>query len=394
VPAPYSREAALAVLNGAVDAIVEGHCESRFTAVRDAFLGNFNERGEVGAAVAVVVDGVVVCDLWGGLANRESGATWARESLVDFYSAGKPVVATLLLRLIDEGRVDLDSPVAEYWPEFEQHGKGTATVRQALCHQAGVPAIRRTLTNEDLWSWDAMASALAETAPWFEPGSRHVYHTNTYGHLIGEMVRRVDGRLPGFVLRELNETVGADIFCGLGPDELRRCATVIWDSPMSPGSPPIDTESEASMIWRGYFNPPGYSSVGVVNSIPWRTSQVPSTNGHGTARGLARFYDALIGPSPVLSAALLAEATSAQSTGPCPVLNQDVTFGLGFQPSTPHRPFGPTPSSFGHFGTGGSVGFADPAEGVAFGYVMNHVIPRWQSTRNRALIGAVYDCLK
>ena len=134
-----------------------------------------------------------------------------------------------------------------------------------------------------------------------------------------------------------------------------------------------------------YFNPAGYSSVGVVNTTAWRSAAVPSTNGHGTAGGIARLYGALLEPDRLLSRDLLAEAASPQSQGYCPVLGEDVTFGLGFYPTTPRRRFGPNPRSFGHFGTGGAVGFADPDAGVAFGYVMNHVIPRWQSTREQSV---------
>ena len=140
----------------------------------------------------------------------------------------------------------------------------------------------------------------------------------------------------------------------------------------------------------GYFNPPGYSSMGVVNSSEWRSAQVPSTNAHGTATGVARFYSALLEPDRLLSPGLLAEAVRPQSEGYCPVLGEEVTFGLGFKPTTPRRPVGPNAGSFGHFGTGGAVGFADPDAGLAFGYVMNRVIPRWQSTCNRSLIDAVY----
>ena len=149
-------------------------------------------------------------------------------------------------------------------------------------------------------------------------------------------------------------------------------------------------EGDARMEMLSYFNPPGFSSMGVVNTAAWRGAEIPSTNGHGSARGVARLYGALLEPGRVLSPDLLAEATSPQSEGYCPILHEDVTFGLGFKPTVPRRPFGPNPGSFGHFGTGGAVGFADPAGSVAFGYVMNHVIPRWQSTRNRALMDALY----
>lgn len=145
------------------------------------------------------------------------------------------------------------------------------------------------------------------------------------------------------------------------------------------------------MIALGYFNPPGYSSNGIVNTPLWRSATVPSTNGQATATGVARLYAALIAPDPLLSSALLAEATSVQSSGFCPVLGEEVSFGLGFVPTSERRPLGTSPRSFGHFGTGGALGFADPDAGVAFGYVMNHVVPRWQSTRNRALIDALYD---
>jgi CubicO group peptidase (beta-lactamase class C family) len=142
-----------------------------------------------------------------------------------------------------------------------------------------------------------------------------------------------------------------------------------------------------------YVNPPGYSSLGVVNTPEWRSAEVPSTNGHGTARGLARLYATLLEPGRALSEELLAESTRIQSEGYCPILHEEVAFGLGFKPTAPRRPFGPNARSFGHFGTGGAVGFADPDVDLAFGYVMNHVIPRWQSTRNRALIDAVYGSL-
>ena len=149
-------------------------------------------------------------------------------------------------------------------------------------------------------------------------------------------------------------------------------------------------EGDVLMEMTSYVNPPGYSSLGVVNTERWRRAEVPSTNGHATAAGIARLYAALLEPGRLVSSDLLGEATSPQSEGFCPILHDEVTFGLGFQPTTPRRPFGPNPGSFGHFGTGGAVGFADPVAGVAVGYVMNDVIPRWQSTRNRALIDAVY----
>jgi CubicO group peptidase (beta-lactamase class C family) len=377
-----------------VDAPIGGTCESRFSAVREEFARNFVDRGEVGAGVCVMIDGRVVIDLVGGWADEERRDPWQPDALVNFYSVGKPIVALLALQLVDAGLVGLDDPISSVWPEFAAAGKGAATVRHALCHRAGVPALSEPLTNADLWSWERMAAAVARAEPWWEPGTRHAYHTNTYGHLVGEIVRRVSGELCGRRLRALADPLGAEVWFGVPPAEQHRCASVIFVANPPPADLSFaDLSGDALMTMRSYFNPPGYASMGVVNTPGWRSAEVPSTNGHGTAGGIARLYAALLEPGRLLSKELLAEATTPQSEGYCPILGEDVTFGLGFKPTVPRRPFGPNPRSFGHFGTGGAVGFADPDAGIAFGYVMNHVIPRWQSSRNRALIDALYRSL-
>jgi CubicO group peptidase (beta-lactamase class C family) len=376
-----------------MDVPLAGHCDARFGAVQEEFARNFAERGEVGAALCVVIEGETVVDLVGGWADPQRHRPWRHDTLVDFYSVGKAFVALLALQLVDAGLVALDDPIASVWPEFAAEGKGGATLRHALCHRAGVPAIREPLTDDDLWDWDRMAGALAATTPWWEPGTRHAYHTNTYGHLVGEVVRRVTGEPCGTRLAALAGPLQADVHVGLPPGTQERCATVLFESPGLSGPLDDTLQGDARMELLSYVNPPGYSSIGVVNTAAWRAAEVPSTNGHGSARGVARLYAALLEPGRLLSPGLLAEATSPQSEGYCPILHEDVTFGLGFKPTVPRRPFGPNPGSFGHFGTGGAVGFADPTGAVAFGYVMNHVIPRWQSTRNRALIDAVYASL-
>lgn len=395
---------------------MSGHCDDRFAPARDEFVRNFTERGELGAALCVMVDGAPVIDLVGGWVDSARRVPWRHETIVDYYSVGKAFLALLALQWVDRGAIGLDEPIATVWPEFATAGKESATLRHALCHRAGVPAIREPLSDDDLWDWGRMTRALAATAPWWEPGSRHAYHTNTYGHLVGEVVRRVGGRSCAAQLDDLARPLGADISVGVPGPARSRCAEVVFHvSPprlvgdVSPGDTAPDDgapdgaapngatapalEGDALMEMLSYFNPPGYSSIGVVNSPEWRAAEVPSTNGHGSAQGVARVYAALLHPGLVLSADLLAEATTAQSSGYCPILHEDVTFGLGFKPTVPRRPFGPNPRSFGHFGTGGAVGFADPDSGVAFGYVMNDVIPRWQSTRNRALIDAVFASL-
>jgi CubicO group peptidase (beta-lactamase class C family) len=275
-------------------------------------------------------------------------------------------------------------------------------VRDVLCHRAGVPAIRQPLTNDDLWNWTTMSDAIAATEPWWTPGARHGYHSNTYGFLVGELARRVSGQTPRDWLR--NEVAGPldlDLAWGLGAAEQRRCADIVWQSRVLPPpdwAAPHDLPDDQAMVVLSYVNPPGLSGLGVVNTPAWRYAQVPSTNLHATARAVAKLYSVLAAGGTldgvtVLDADVLAEATKAQSEGWCPFLERDVTFGLGFQPTRADRPFGPNPGSFGHFGTGGAVGFADPGVGLAFGYVMNGVKPRWQNDRNRALIGAVYECL-
>ncbi len=379
--------------DGRIEPVIRGTCLPELTAVHDAFRQNFIERGEVGAAVCIIRNGEVVVDLWGGWTDVSRATEWSADTLVDFYSVGKALVATLVLQLVDGGVLGLDTRVSEVWQEFAVGGKHDVTVRQALCHEAGVPAIRERLSNTDLFDWSTMTDALAATDAWWPIGTRHAYHTNTYGFLLGELVRRCTGDLPGERLRRVATDIGADVWFGVPEDDQHRCADVIWapPHPIDPNDIDVDQfEGDQLMNVLAHFNPPGVSSLGVVNSKEWRSAQVPSTNGHGTARGLATFYAALLEPGRVLSPSLLQHATQPQMIGPCPILGEDIAFGLGFTPTSERRRLGPNPNSFGHFGTGGALGFADPDAGIAFGYVMNHVIPRWQSTRNRALIDSLY----
>lgn len=242
-----------------------------------------------------------------------------------------------------------------------------------------------------------MTAALAATEPWCEPGSRVVYHTNTYGHLVSEIVRRTGGRSVSAALRDLATAIRADIWCGLPPEEQARCAEVLFEPPPALQAFVADAghsrDETQRMIVSAYLNPPGYGSSGVVNTPEWRGAEIPAAYLHATARGLAQVYAALLVPHGLVSPELLAEATRAQAAGDCPVLGEYVECGLGFVPTSARRPMGTNPRAFGHFATGGAVGFGDPDAGVAFGYVMNHVVPRWQNTRNRALIDSLYRCL-
>ncbi|HEU0170068.1 MAG TPA: serine hydrolase domain-containing protein [Acidimicrobiales bacterium] len=374
---------------------IGGWCAPGFAPVREAFAANFAERGEIGAAVHVIVGDEVVADLVGGWADEDRTRPWRRDTIVDVYSVGKAMLALLALQLVDDGRLALDQPVADVWPEFAAGGKAGATVAHALSHRAGVPAIRKPLTDDDLFDWGRMTAALAATEAWWVPGERLAYHSNTFGHLVGELVHRASGRMPGDLLRRVADPLGADVWFGVPAAEQHRCADVVW-APARP-IPAVHAfdglEGDLLMNALAHFNPPGYSSVGVVNTPAWRALQVGSTSGHASASGIARIYAALLEPARLLSPGLLADATAPNYAGHCPILGEEVVFGLGFQPTTPRRPLGPNGRSFGHFGTGGALGFADPDAGVAFGYAMNHVIPRWQSSRNRALVDAVYASL-
>lgn len=374
---------------------IDGYTDPRFAAVREAFLGNFTDRGEVGGAVHVLHRGEVVVDLVGGWADEQRTRPWTHDTIVDVYSVGKAILSLLALQLVDQGVLALDQPVAEVWPDFATGGKAGATVEHALTHRAGVPAIRELLTDEDLFDWETMTAALAATEAWWVPGERLAYHTNTFGHLVGEIVHRATGEMPGERLRAVAAPLGADVWFGVPEADQHRCADIIWD----PDSrlPRLDSfaglDGDVLMSALSHFNPPGYSSIGVVNTPAWRAAPIGSTSGHASASGVARLYAALLEPDRLLSPSLLDQATAPRVSGRCPILGDEVTYGLGFQPTTARRPLGPNGRSFGHYGSGGALGFADPDAGIAFGYAMNHLIPRWQSPRNRALIDAVYASL-
>ena len=367
--------------------MIDGFCDSRFSNLRDAFAENFASRGEPGAAVALAVDGRVVADLWGGWRDAARTMPWQRETLVNFFSVSKALCAIALLRLVERGQVDLDAPVARAWPEF---GKREITPRHLLSHRAGLPSIRAPLPEGAALDWTRMIRALEEQEPWWEPGTAHGYHVNTFGFLVGEIVRRVTGRSIGTVLREdVAGPLGADVHIGLPASEHHRVAEFLW--PKVPANTGMPGEDEI-MRFNAYWNPPGISGGGWVNRPEWRLAEAPSTNGHGTARGVVRIYTALLA-GEVLEAQTLRAATVEHSCGFDLINQRPSRFGLGFQLTQPERPLGPNPGAFGHFGAGGSLGFCDPEAGVAFGYVTNDMGPRWQNPRNKALIDAIYASL-
>ena len=378
-------------------ASVEGHCDPAFEPVRDALAEALVSGFEVGAALAVYVDGAAVVDLWGGYADAARTRPWRRDTIVNLYSVGKAISAVCALRLVDAGLLDLDAPVARYWPEFAQANKGGLPVRYLLTHQAALPAIARPLPSGAWSRWETIAEALAAQEPWWEPGAGHGYHVNTQGFLIGEIVRRVTGKTLGTYLREsIAGPAGIDFFVGFGPELDPRCADMLPPRP----SPEIEEflRGESRMRLCAYRNPLELSGTGVVNTRAWRAAEVPSTNGHGNARAVARFYSALAGDGEldgvrVLSPETIARASEQQVYGDDIVLQRPTRFGLGFQLTMAERRLGPNPRAFGHFGAGGSLGFADPDGRVAFGYAMNQGRSGWQHKHVRRFIDLVYAAL-
>lgn len=373
---------------------IGGTVAAGFESVREAFVENFVSDGEVGASLHVIRDDEVLVDLFGGWTDAARSEPWRHDTLVNMYSVGKAFLSMLALQLVDDSITTLDTPVADYWPEFATGAKESATLNHVLTHRAGVPAIREILTDDDLFDWEIMTSAIADTEAWWKPGERVAYHTNTFGHIVGEIIRRLTGQTPGERLATLTNPLEADVHFGVPILQQHRCAEVIWAPPNPIVAPDSFDGFDGDLLMNllAHLNPPGYSSIGLVNTERWRESQIGSTSGHASATGIARIYAGLL-EGRILSEEMIAKATVPVVSAHCPILDDEFVYGIGFQPTTPRRPFGPYPRSFGHFGTGGAVGFADPDTGVAFGYAMNHVIPRWQSSRNRRLIDTFYACL-
>src|SRR5438093_1967009 len=271
---------------------IRGSCDERFAGVRSALARNFCDHGEVGAAVAITIEGRLVVDLWAGWADEARTRPWQRDTLVNVFSVGKAMAALSLLVLVERGQVDLDAPAARYWPEFAARGKSEVTVHMLLCHRAGLPAIRRSLPRFAMYDWELMTSALAAEEPWWEPGRTHGYHVNTFGFLIGEIVRRVSGENIGaFFRREVAAPLGADFHFGIGPEHDQRIADYLFGD-----EPPemVDDDDERKFLLRHvYLNPPGLSGFGTVNTRAWRAAEMPSTNGHASARAVARIYSVL-----------------------------------------------------------------------------------------------------
>lgn len=378
------------------DAPVQGYADPRFSAVRDQFQQNFLDRSETGAALAVTLNGEIVIDLFGGWTDAKHTRPWAHNTLVCCYSVGKAICAILCWRMAERGDLEIDRRVADYWPEFAQNGKADIPFRWILTHQAGLAAVRRPLPRGASLNWDLMTTALAEQEPWWTPGAAHGYHSNTQGFLIGEVLQRIGGASIGAHLqRDLSQPIGLDFHFGTRPEDDARTADML---PMQQ-SPDFRRAPPNALQTLGARNPPQIQSgPGSQNTREYRAAEFPSTTGHGNARGLARLFGALATDGQldgvhILQPSTIEQMSAEQVYGVDVILGRPTRFGSGFQLTMQERPLGPNPRTFGHFGGGGSLAFADPDAGVGWGYVMNQGRGGWQHRHTRKLLDLFYDAL-
>lgn len=364
---------------------MQGEVAAGFEGVRDAFVANFERFGDVGAACAVYVGGEAVVDLWGGIADPTTGRSWEADTTAVVFSTTKGVAAIAAHLLAQRGELDLDAPVASYWPEFGAEGKAELPVRALLSHRAGLPVVDGTVTPADALAWDPVVERLAAQAPVWPPSTAHGYHAITYGWLVGEVVRRATGRTLGQVVAEdLSAPLGLDLWIGLPEAEEGRVARLVpFVAPRGtrPPTAPADLPPDVAAMVRAMSDPTSLAMRALsvtqpamdFNSRAVHAAELPAANGIATARSLARLYAATVGDVDgvrILSDATVADATREQSNGPDQVLLVPTRFGSGFFLPSPFASL-MGPRSFGHAGAGGSLALADPDGQVGFGYVMN-----------------------
>ena len=361
---------------------IGGGCASGFETVRDAFEKNFTHNDEVGAAVAIWVDGDLVVNLWGGYADARRRRHWRENTLASVFSGTKGLTSTCVHMLADRGEIDLDAPVARYWPEFGRAGKQNVTVASVLGHRSGVIGPRARMDWSQTADWDLVCERLAASEPWWEPGTAQGYHMVSFGFILGEVVRRVTGRTIGeYLRREIADPMGIDVHIGLPDTEHRRCAEMI-NKPhirdvLAKGGAPGHPESLAEHPMAALSVTMGFvpdDELGSNDITAWRRSEFPGTNGHVSALGLATFYNGLA-QEKLLSRGHLEKVRVCQGGfDPDIVLGPRVAdhgWGLGYMLNQ-RGVAGPNLGSFGHGGSGGSYGFVDLENRIGYAYVMNY----------------------
>jgi CubicO group peptidase (beta-lactamase class C family) len=375
---------------------VSGWVEPGFEPLVEAFACNFTEHGEVGAACALYHRGMPVVDIWGGLADQATGRPWQRDTVVLVFSAAKGPTATCINRLAEQGSLDIDAPVAAYWPEFGCNGKEAITVRQVLGHRAGLAAVDAELSLQQVLAWDPVVEAIAAQAPNWEPGTEHGYHARSFGWILGEVVRRVTGQSAGaYIAAEISAPLDLSYWVGLPAEQFGRCATLV---PPEGGSDAVvallGADSLTARVMSGPSGLFGYNEMW--NRPEVLAAEMPSSNGVGDARSLARLYAALIGEvdgTRLLGPEQVNLACETQSRGPDKVIFHETCFGLGFGLQPALAP-GAGAQAFGHPGAGGSLAFADPDAELGFAYVMNAMHFSLEGDpRSAGLVEAAYRCL-
>jgi CubicO group peptidase (beta-lactamase class C family) len=376
--------------------LAKGFCAPAFEGVREIFEQSLQSGEEVGAAVSVVRHGETVVDLWGGYKEKEKIAPWEKDTIVCCMSSSKGIAAICMMMAVDRGLIDLDAPVARYWPEFAQNGKESLPVRYVLDHRAGLPYIE-DLGPGAFFDYDAVVAQLAKQKAVWEPGTVAAYHVVTQGYLLGEILRRVTGKTIGAFFRsEISEPLSVDFNIALTPEEQARCAHFIVAEELFRArhmEPP-------TILSRGFDQFPAGPMDDVLNSKEWRGADIASGSGHGNARALARLWGAVANGAVLDGVRLMSpESLKLLATMQHDMVeirhNRVYRQGLGLVlNSPPTMGFGPNPNAFGHGGIGGSLGFADPDNAIGFGYSPNrmHNGPD-AGPRAGRLVGATYAAL-
>jgi CubicO group peptidase (beta-lactamase class C family) len=372
-----------------------GTIDERFARVRDAFAQNFADGIDHGAAVAVVVDGKLVVDLWGGHADAARTRPWDRDTIVNVWSVTKGIVALAVAMLVERGALDYAAPVASVWPEFAAGGKGDIPLDLVMSHRAGLNGLSVPMDGEGMLAWTPYVDALAAMAPLWQPGSRCVYHMLSYGHLAGEPIRRATGVSPGrFIAETIAGPLGAAFYLGVPESEDWRAAEIVEGPLCYQGMDLVG----ASPFPQGVHNPKPIATA--PNHRAWRAAEVPGGNGHADARALATIYGALAeggvwNGHRLISPTALANATRERFRGNDDGFNLPTAFAAGFRLDDPIYAERASPGTFGHSGWGGSLTFADQAARVGFAYVTNHLrdFEDGVDVRRKRLVEAVYDSL-
>jgi CubicO group peptidase (beta-lactamase class C family) len=379
-----------------------GRCDPRFEGVAEAFLENYRLEDELGSCVAVTLDGKPVVDIWGGFANQARDRLWQRDTIVCMMSVAKGITAICFNMLLDRGLVELDAPVARYWPEFARNGKDKILVRHILDHTAAIPV----LTNNKLWPGgmfdrEAYVKALEDQEPLWEPGTKAAYHVHNQGYLLGEIMRRVTGKTIGpFLKSEVAGPLGADYHIGgMSPADQARCAEVIPNLGARLFAAK-DVEAPETLRSLAFRQNPDEPWIETLNSNIWREAEIASGNGHGNARGVARIYSALsvggeIDGVRLMSKESIERMITEQHNQIEQLQERPYHQALGVLLNTAEAVYmGPNPRSFGHHGIGGSIGFCDPDGRIAFSYACNKMHSVGDNgPRARRLIDAVYASL-